>query len=739
MSLEPQMLHQDIVAELDVLRASGSWKELIARVDELRDELGPVPELLYRSGFASAQVEDFHRAHRLMADALLSEFNPDWLPWLAAVYDKLNWSLPMWVAAHWLFVNQPERNGVASLYARAKAKISGELQLRRVPLPPDAPPAINEAMGHKFNVKLVEHLQAGDGDKAIAVGEGARLFYPNYQPLLVNLSIAYKRLNKFQEAGKICLYSLALDPLGNGVISNFGSMLIAAGSSHDAARLLECGAIVFRQETSIWSNLAVAYNNMKVAPWEAELAARRAIALDDKLAASWSALAGALCRQGRMEESLEASRMVGALEPQRKNESLFNLNYSSSLTPEEISAAHFEAAEARLGHFYREQVFHNSLDANRRLRVGFVSGDLVSHPVAYFLEPVFEHLPKFCDVYVYHNRPQAEEDTVSETIKAYNLMWRNIAELSDDGAHEAVLADQIDILVDLSGHTAYHRLPIFAMRAAPVQASYMGYPNTTGLKTVDYFLCHQSVVTPQLPKLYAEELCIFQKTACVYRPLVKNKNMISNSKYKISQTPAIENGYITFGTLNNIAKISDEVIYVWSSILKSVSKSKIFIESPGFHQRDFVRDFTKRFESFGIAKDRVILRNRDPNLQYIRYNEIDIALDPFPFGGGTTTCDALWMGMPLVTLYGETLMSRSGLSALTILGRPEWACATKDEYVRCATTLASDVEKLNDLRLGLRREMECSPLMDYEGFARGLAGAFGDMWANYIRNNGSAK
>jgi len=232
---------------------------------------------------------------------------------------------------------------------------------------------------------------------------------------------------------------------------------------------------------------------------------------------------------------------------------------------------------------------------------------------------------------------------------------------------------------------------------------------------------------------------VFEKTSAVYRPLVKNKEMIGSDKYKVSETPGLRNGYITFGTLNNIAKVSDEVIYIWSEILKSVDNSKIFVESPGFHQRDFVRDFTKRFERFGISKDRVILRNRDPSLQYIRYNEIDIALDPFPFGGGTTTCDALWMGMPLVTLYGETLMSRSGLSALTILGRPEWACATKEEYVRCAVTLASDVEKLNELRLGLREEMERSPLMDYEGFAKDLDHAFGEMWAIYVRNNGGAK
>jgi protein O-GlcNAc transferase len=732
-------LSLQITSELDSLQAASQWRELIGRIDILRDELGPLPELLFRSGFASAQVEDFHRAHRLMADALLSEFNPDWLPWLAAVYDKLNWSLPMWVAAHWLVLNQPERNGVGSLYERARAKIIGELELRQLPPAAPSPSEINQAMAHRFNIKLVEHLQAGDGDKAIEVGEGARLFYPNYQPLLVNLSIAYKRMNKYENAGRVCLHALALDPLGSGVISNFGSMLIAAGSSHDAARLLECGAILFREETSIWSNLAVSYNNMKVAPWEAELAARRAIALDDKLAASWSALAGALCRQGRMEESLEASRMVGSLEPLRKNESLFNLNYSSSLSVEDISAAHFEAAEARLGRYYRDQIFDNDRNPNKRLRVGFVSGDLLGHPVAYFMEPIFEHLPKFYDVFVYHNRPAPEEDAVSETIKAYPLKWRNIAELSDDALHKLILEDQIDVLVDLSGHTAYHRLPVFAMRAAPIQVSYMGYPNTTGLKTMDYYLCHETVVTEKLSKLFSEELFVFKKTSAVYRPLVKNKALIRDEKYKVSETPALKNGFVTFGTLNNIAKISDDVISVWSEILKTVQGSKIFVESPGFHQRDFVRDFTKRFERFGVTKDRVILRNRDPNLQYIRYNEFDIALDPFPFGGGTTTCDALWMGMPLVTLYGNTLMSRSGLSALTILGRPEWACATADEYVRCAADLASDVKKLNELRLGLRGEMERSPLMDYDGFAGDLASAFRQMWARYVAENGGTQ
>jgi len=725
--------------ELDRLQDKCRWTALIERIDCLREEFGPVPELLYRSGFASARLVDFKRAHRLMVDALLSEFNPEWLPWLAAVYDKLNWALPMWPIAHWLYVNQPERNGVQALYERARAKLSAELEMRGLAMPALERAAIDLEMAHKYNVRLVELLQSGSGEQAIAVGEGARLFYPDYQPLLVNLSIAYKRLNKFHEAGLTCLYALAVEPFGGGVISNFGSLLIAAGSAHDAAPLLEVGAIFCRDEVSIWSNLAVAYNNMKVAPWEAELAARRAIALDDKQAASWSALSGALSRQGRMAESLEAARVVGELDPARKNESLFNLNYSETLTMQEIAEAHFDAAERRFGQYYRDQAFDNEPTTGRRLRVGFVSGDLVGHPVAYFIEPVLELLPKHCDVFVYHNRQEKDEDQVTELIKGYDLQWHSVAELSDAELHGAIIKDKVDVLVDLSGHSAYHRLPVFAMRAAPIQVSYLGYPNTTGLKTMDYILAHQECITDGLSGKYTEKFYLLDNSSFVYRPLVKNISDIYSEKYSVKNTPALNNGFITFGTLNNIAKISDKVIGTWSSIIKAVPNSRILIESPGFHQREFVRFFRQRFCTFGVDPDRVILKNRDNSLQYLRYNEIDVALDPFPFCGGTTTCDALWMGVPLVTLVGHTLMGRTGLSLLTSIKRQEWAAETIEGYVERAVDLAADVARLNDIRLTLRGHMESSPLMDYDGFAAHLATAFRSMWEAYVTSKGVGK
>lgn len=733
------MLEAAQVKTLEALEASGDWSGLIDYVDRLREDVGPVPLALYKSGFASAQLADFTRAHRLMADALLSEFNPEFLPWLGAVYDKLGWALPMWAIAYWLHVNQPERNGVSALFQRAKAKLTIELERRGLTMPPEEAPQIHVEMAHKHNVKLVECLQMGDPNEAIRVGEGARLFYPDYQPLLINLSIAYKRLNRFEEAGRICLYSLALDPLGSGAISNFGSLLIAAGSSHDAAWLLEAGAIIFREESPIWSNLAVSYNNMKVAPWEAEVAARRAILLDDKLAASWSALAGALCRQGRMADSLEASRIVGELEPLRKNESLFNLNYSETLSLEDIAKAHFEAAELRLSKFYTQQEFANDLTVDRRLRVGFVSGDLLAHPVAYFMDPVLENLPEHCDVFVYHNRPTKEEDVVSQLIQGYDLKWVNVSEFADEELHHLITNDRIDILVDLSGHSAFHRLPVFAMRAAPIQVTYIGYPNTTGLKTMDYFLAHEKSLSNDIQSFYAEKIVDFPKTASVYRPLVKSRQEISSEKYGVKPTPALQNGHVTFGTLNNIAKISDRVIEQWCKILERVPGSKIMIESPGFHQKDFIREFSRRFMVHGIDKERVLLRNRDPKLQYLRYNEIDIALDPFPFCGGTTTCDAVWMGIPMVSHYGEALMSRAGLSVLSIIGHPEWAHSTLEGYVDCAVDLASDVDRLNQIRLSLRGDVERSALMDYKDFSRELAESFGSMWRDYVKSQGGEK
>lgn len=714
------------LSELSELKRQGRWADLIKSADKARDLWGPDPDLLFECGFACAQLNDFTRAHRLMVDALLSRFEENWVPWLAAVYERLGLSLPMWVLANWMSQHHATMNGVQALYERAYAKLAHEMQIRGLSMPPAQKCEYDIEAAQKFNLKLVEHMNAGSPELALQVGKGALLFYPFDPSLLINTSLAFKRLERLHEAGLGYLSAFALDPLGYGCVSNFGNLLLAAGSPHDAMYLLEAGAIVLREDAIVWSNLAISYNALRIAPWEAEIAARQAIKIDPNLATSWSALANALGRQGRMQESLSVGREAARLDPSRENENLFALNFADELSQEEVAHAHFKSAAVHLNPKKLEHNFHVS--RKDRLNVGFVSGDLLSHPVAYFIEPVLQRLNQHADVFVYHNRPVSEEDAVTERIKSFNLSWRNVYDLSDENLRKQIIADQIDVLVDLSGHTACHRLNVFAMRSAPVQVTYLGYPNTTGMAEMDYILLHDKTVKPGTEKLYSEKIYSFKDASAVYLPLIRRPEMRSSDKYAVNDTPAMTNGYVTFGTLNNVAKINSEVVSVWSEILKAAPSAKLLVESPGLHQREFAREFRSRFSDLGVEADRLLLFNRDPAFQYLRYHQVDIALDPFPYGGGTTSCDTLWMGVPLVTFYSEKLMSRTGYSLLHSIGRPEIAHDNLEGYKSCAIELSADVVALDKLRKSLRKEFEASPLMDYEGFTQRLAQAFAEMW-----------
>jgi predicted O-linked N-acetylglucosamine transferase (SPINDLY family) len=207
-----------------------------------------------------------------------------------------------------------------------------------------------------------------------------------------------------------------------------------------------------------------------------------------------------------------------------------------------------------------------------------------------------------------------------------------------------------------------------------------------------------------------------------------------DERYAVKATPALTNGFITFGCCNNLSKISPDVITLWSRILLAIPTAKLLIEAPGLHQREFKKSFVARFEKNGLNADRLILKNRDTANQYLIYHDIDIALDPFPYNGGTTNCDLLWMSIPLITLPGSAEVSRLGLSFVSTIGHPDWAAKTPDEYVAKALELANDVGKLNETRLALRGEVERSPLMDGTLFAKNLEIAFHSMWRQYVES-----
>lgn len=725
--------YEDALKQGNQLLAAQSWQLALALFDDLRNEYGAEPNALFGAGVACARLGDHQRAARYMADALLRRLEPQWVPWLAASYEKLNYSLPFYVLAFWLQRHHPQMDGAAKLLPRARAAIAQEMEKRGLRFPEGAPQA-NTAETAQANAAIVQLLKADKNDQALALAESALLRFPTSQPLLLNAALAAKRVQQYQRAGICCLLSLAIDPLGYGAITNFGNLLVAANSPQDSMVLLEAGAILTRDDAMLWSNLAVAYNSMRVAPWEAEFAARHALGMNEKVATTWSALGKSLSRQGRMAEALYALDRAKEIDPRKKNDDLFTLQYAEELSPGEIAKAHFSAGLEMLkaaGGLLAPRA--HDLRTDRPLKIGFVTGDLVAHPVAYFMREIFANLDaKRFAASVYFTKREAEEDKVSAFFKQHCVAWTVAGEMDDDALARKIRHDGIDILIDLSGHTAHNRLPVFARKPAPVQVTYLGHPNTSGLPTMDWRIVDRFTGPPSIEKYYTEKLWRMPDAHCVYTPLMRHPELRDDPAYAVNATPALTNGYVTFGCCNNLAKISPSVIVLWSRVLTAVPGSRLLIETPGLHQREFRRSVIARFEKHGVQADRLVLLDRDTKQQYKIYHRIDIALDPFPYNGGTTSCDLLWMGVPLVTLPGEAEVSRLGLAFVSTIGHPEWAARDGDDYVRIATALAADIARLAQTRSAMRARVEASALMDGARFTRHLEHAFSEMWRLHV-------
>lgn len=356
----------------------------------------------------------------------------------------------------------------------------------------------------------------------------------------------------------------------------------------------------------------------------------------------------------------------------------------------------------------------------RRLRIGYVSPDFRQHPVAYFLEAVLAHhnATQF-EIFCYSD--VASPDAVTARLRALSHQWRDIHGLSDEGLYTQIRQDGIDILVDLAGHTDRNRLFVFARKPAPVQISWIGYFNTTGLRAMDYFISDVYSSPPEISQLYTEKLVRLPHTRFCYHP--------PECAPPVAPPPAEHNGFVTFGCFNNLAKLNDEVIATWAQILNTLPTSRIVLKALALGDDAVQARYWKLFASHGIADERVVFSGFSPHAEMLgQYGDIDIALDPFPFTGGLTSCEALWMGVPLITLAGETLVSRQSASLLMNLDLPELIANSPQHYVEVAVELARNPSRRLFLRNSLRAQMKTSPLCDANGFTQDLEQIFLDTY-----------
>jgi predicted O-linked N-acetylglucosamine transferase (SPINDLY family) len=360
----------------------------------------------------------------------------------------------------------------------------------------------------------------------------------------------------------------------------------------------------------------------------------------------------------------------------------------------------------------------NDSNPERRLRLGYVSFDFSNMTNVCFLEQVFScHDRNAFELCLYNNT--AEENVWSNRLRTHATLWRNLAELGDEAAAQVICEDGIDILVDLSGHLSKNRLRTFARKPAPVQATWLSYPATTGLDAIDYRITDPYCDPPgDSDRFYTEKLYRLPRTYWCYQPPFA---------YPVTTSPLSKNDYLTFGSFNLFAKINDDVIATWARILNEMLQTRLLILTvpPG----DTTEELRRRFAQHGVDNERVMIEARlTPDQFHRAFSQVDIALDPFPCNGATTTLDTLWNGVPVVTLAGHSCVSRAGVSMLSNVGLQELIAGSTSEYVEIAVRLAKDPTYLEQLRRELRVRLQASPMMDTPRFTAELEAAYRNMW-----------
>jgi predicted O-linked N-acetylglucosamine transferase (SPINDLY family) len=365
----------------------------------------------------------------------------------------------------------------------------------------------------------------------------------------------------------------------------------------------------------------------------------------------------------------------------------------------------------------------NDHDSQRRLKVGFVSGDLRAHPVGFFVESVLAHLdPKALDIVLYPTYSQV--DALTKRLQDLGFAWNSLVGLSDERAAQRVREDAIDILVDLSGHTAHNRLMLFARKPAPVQVTWLGYSATTALQAMDYIFCDGYLAPADESHHFVEKPWYLPNTRLCFTP--------PQDEIAVGALPALTHGRVTFGCFNNLTKMNDAVVALWAQVLRAVPGSSLLLKAKQLNDPSLQQATLARFAVHGIGADRLALEGASSRAGYLAaYNRVDIALDPFPFTGVTTSVEGLWMGVPLITKRGDRFIAHQGESILHNVGLPEWIATDNDAYVAIAVARAADLSGLAALRATLRSRLLASPLCDAPLFARNLEAAFRGMWQAY--------
>ena len=601
-------------------------------------------------------------------------------------------------------------------------------------------------------------LDQGSFDEAVIECREALRLNPNFVPAYNVLGAAQSGLGQYSGAAESYLQALRLKPDDSNAYNHLGNICLAQGRVDKAIAAFQSALRfkpkfpealnnlgkalnekgmdaeslkAYRAALELKPDFAEAHNNIGVILHahnqfdEAAAAYQMAIKLKPAFADAYNNLAITLKDQGKLDEAIDAYRTALKLKPdfaRAHSNLIFTMQYHPGY---DIQAIGSELKEWNCNHASEVKKFirphENDRNPDRRLRIGYVSADFHENVCVFFLDPLLRsHDHAQFEIFCYAQIRRPDSHTLR--FKSYADHWCSTIGLSDLQLANQIYSDQIDILVDLKLHTHDNRLLIFAYKPAPVQATWLGYPGSTGLETIDYRFSDPYLDPPGTDlSVYKEQTLRLPDTFWCYDPMT--------SEPAINELPALKNGLITLGCLNNFCKINDGVLKIWTNVLSVLSKSRMILLAPQGIARQRLLD---HLNNNGIDSSRVEFVDRQPRPQYLQsYHRIDLGLDSFPYNGHTTTMDSLWMGVPVVSLSGKTVVGRGGKSVLTNVGLPELIARTPQEYVQIAVQLVSDLPKLKELRLTLRRRMEQSPLMDAPRFARNIEAAYRDMWRKW--------
>ena len=568
--------------------------------------------------------------------------------------------------------------------------------------------------------------QSRNFDEAKKLLYKATQINPNFADAHNNLGNVLKELKENDKAMVSYKKAIKIQPDFAPSYNNIGTLFLELGEQKKAINF-------FHKAAELKPNFVEALNNLgsaleKTDPEKAINYYEKTIQTNPNYVEAYYNFGNVLREIGEYEKAIDCYEKAITLKSDHikaHNNILFTILHVEKYDPS-FYISKTKKFRSSLKFINKDLLLKNQFISNpKKLKIGFVSGDLRQHPVGFFLLDTLKHLKnKNLEIIAYSN--SLEKDDLSIKLKSCFNSWHEISNHDDEEVINQVRKNGIHILIDLSGHSAKNRLPIFINKPAPVQATWTGYLASTGIPEIDYIIGDPYVTPPENKNYFTEKiLCL---------PNIWNCFSIPEFEVKISSLPAIKNGYITFGCFNNLRKINNKVISLWSKILQGIPKSKIFLKNKGLDS-DFIKKIViSKFKKNGINPDSIILEGASSRNKLLdTYNKIDIVLDPFPYSGGTTSFESAWMGTPTLTKKGSQFISRCTESINRNLGMPDWIANDDNDYVVKAINFSKNLEQLSKIKMNLREKALKSPLFDSALFADQFEEALWKMWNNYIQ------